>query len=79
MAQEARGIEMSLVGVEPIASLDKYKEVVKYSYELIDTIDENKIREIKSLKTFISTKEFITGIVAGILTGLISGYMLLFI
>ncbi|MDO9517890.1 MAG: hypothetical protein Q7J10_07575 [Methanosarcinaceae archaeon] len=79
MAQEARGIEMSLVGVEPIASLDKYKEVVKFGYELIDTIDENKIQEIKSLKTFISTKEFITGIVAGILTGLISGYMLLFI
>lgn len=79
LAQEARGIEMSLVGVQPMASLDKYKEVVKYGYKLIDTIDEHKIREIKSLKTFISTKEFITGIIAGILTGFISGYMLLFI
>ena len=72
LAQEARGMEMVSVGLAPIESLDKYKEVVKDSYELIDTIDENKIQEIKSLKRFVSTKEFMVGILAG----LISGYLL---
>ena len=72
LAQEARGMEMASVGLSPIASLDKYKEVVKDSYELIDTRDEDKIQEIKSLKRFVSTNEFIIGILAG----LISGYLL---
>jgi hypothetical protein len=76
LAQEARRIEMTSVGLSPIESLDKYKEVVKYSYELIDTIDENKMQEIKSLKKFVSTKEFIIGTAVGILAGLISGYLL---
>ena len=63
LAQEARGLEMASVGLAPIRSLDKYKEVVKYSYELIGTIDKNKIQEIESkaqeiesLKRFFSTK-----------------------
>ena len=72
LAQKARGIEMTSVGLSPIKSLDKYKEVVKDGYELIDTMDKNKIQEIKSLKRFVSTKEFIVGILAG----LISGYLL---
>jgi len=76
LAQEARGMELASVGLSPIASLDKYKEVVKDSYELIDMIDENKMQEIKSLKRFISTKEFIIGTAVGILAGLISGYLL---
>ena len=76
LAQEARRIEMTSVGLSPMESLDKYKEVVKYSYELIDTIDENKMQEIKSLKRFVSTKEFMIGTAVGILAGLISGYVL---
>jgi len=76
LAQEARGMELASVGLSPIASLDKYKEVVKDSYELIDMIDENKMQEIKSLKRFVSTKEFIIGTAIGILAGLISGYLL---
>ena len=72
LAQEARRIEMTSVGLAPIAALNKYKEVVKDGYELIDTIDENKMQEIKSLKRFVSTKEFMVGILAG----LISGYLL---
>ena len=72
LAQEARRVEMTSVGLAPIAALDKYKEVVKDGYELIDTIDENKMQEIKSLKRFVSTNEFIVGII----TGLLSGYLL---
>ena len=56
-----------------------YKGVVREGYKLIDNMDENKIKEIKSLKRFISTKEFTSGIAIGIFTGLISGYILLFI
>ena len=76
LAQEARRIEMTSVGLTPIAALNKYKEVVKGGYELIGTIDENKLQEIKSLKIFVSTKEFIIGMSVGILAGLISGYLL---
>ena len=72
LAQEARRIEMTSVGLAPIEALDKYKDVVKNGYELIDTIDENKMQEIKSLKRFVSTKEFSMGII----TGLLSGYLL---
>ena len=79
LAQEARNIEMKAVGIYPMSSLDKYKEVVKNSYELIDKRDNIKISEIKSLKRFISTKEFLIGIVIGVFGGLISGYLLLFI
>ncbi len=79
LAQEARNIEMKAVGISPMSSLDKYKEVVKNSYELIDKRDNIKISEIKSLKRFISTKEFLIGIVIGVFGGLISGYLLLFI
>jgi len=43
---------------------------------LIESKDEIKIKEIKSLKSFISTKEFIMGTAIGIFTGLISGYLL---
>jgi hypothetical protein len=76
LAQEARRIEMTSLGLAPIAALNKYKEVVKDGYELIDTIDENKMQEIKSQKRFISTKEFMVGTAVGILAGLISGYLL---
>lgn len=79
LAQEARNIEMKAVGISPMSSIDKYKEVVKNSYELIDKRDDIKISEIKSLKRFISTKEFLIGIVIGVFGGLISGYLLLFI
>jgi len=72
LAQEAIGIEMASGGLSPIESLDKYKEVVKDSYEWIGAMDKNKMQEIKSLKRFVSTKEFIVGIIAG----LISGYLL---
>ena len=67
---------MESVGLSPMASIDKYKEVVKNSYELIDKRDNIKISEIKSLKRFISTKEFLVGIVIGVFGGLISGYLL---
>ena len=76
LAQEARGIEMASVGLAPMESLDKYKEVVKDGYELISTRDKNKIKEIKSLKRFVSKKDFIVGIIVGIIAGLISGYLL---
>ena len=79
LAQEARSIEMESVGLSPMASIDKYKEVVKSGYELIDKRDNIKISEIKSLKRFISTKEFLIGIVIGVFGGLISGYVLSFI
>ena len=70
---------MESVGLSPMASIDKYKEVVKSGYELIDKRDNIKISEIKSLKRFISTKEFLIGIVIGVFGGLISGYVLSFI
>jgi len=79
LAQEARSIEMESVGLSPMASIDKYKEVVKSGYELMDKRDNIKISEIKSLKRFISTKEFLIGIVIGVFGGLISGYVLSFI
>lgn len=79
LAQEARRKEMTSVGLNPRASIDLYKGVVRKGYELMDNIDKNKIKEIKSLRGFISTKEFISGITIGIFTGLISGYLLLLI
>jgi hypothetical protein len=79
LAQEARKKETISVGLNPLASFDSYKEVVGAGYELIDSIDENKINEIKLLKRFISAKEFIAGLVIGIFTGVISGYLLEFI
>lgn len=76
LAQEARTLEMQSVGLNPMASFDKYKEVVSNGYELIKSVDENKRREIKSLKRFITTKEFITGIATGTIAGFISGFVL---
>jgi len=67
---------MQSVGLNPMASIDKYKEVVSKSYELIATLDESKKREIKSLKGFVSTKEFITGIATGTIAGFISGFII---
>jgi hypothetical protein len=75
LAQEARKKETTSVGLKPLASFDLYKEVVGAGYKLIDSIDENKINEIKSLTRFISAKEFIVGI----LIGVFSGYLLKFI
>ncbi|HJH31159.1 MAG TPA: hypothetical protein C5S50_02990 [Methanosarcinaceae archaeon] len=72
LAQEARRIELTSIGLASMTSLSKYKEVVKDSYELIDTIDEDKLRDINTLKRFVFSKEFIIGIIAG----LISGYLL---
>jgi hypothetical protein len=79
LAREARNKEMTSVGLNPLASIDSYKEVIGVGYELIDVIDENKIKEIKSLKRFISAKEFVVGMAIGLISGLISGYLLSFI
>ena len=76
LAQDARRKEMVSIGLNPLASIDLYKEVVRVGNELIESKDENKIKEIQSLKSFISTKEFIMGTAIGIFTGLISGYLL---
>ena len=72
LAQGARRKELESVGLNPMASLDLYKEVVKEEYEILSSIDQNKMQEIRSLKRFITTKEFIVGII----TGLVSGYIL---
>ncbi|MBA5942082.1 MAG: hypothetical protein H0M93_01955 [Methanophagales archaeon] len=79
LAQEARSIELESVGLDPMASIDKYKAVVQEGYRLIEKKDKNKIKDIKSLKGFISIKGFITGMVIGVFAGVISGYLLLFI
>ena len=76
LAQEARGIEMRSVGLDPLAPIDKYKELVGGGSKLVDVIDVNKMREIRSLKRFISTKEFIIGIITGLIAGLVSDYVL---
>lgn len=52
LAQEARRKEMVSVGLDPMAPVDAYREVVRAGYELINKRDENKIREIKSLKRY---------------------------
>jgi|Deesub1362B_J571_1020462.scaffolds.fasta_scaffold00148_21 hypothetical protein len=74
-AQEARRIEMENVGINPLASLERYKEAIEIGKELLGNIDHNKLEEFESFmwraKTFVTAREFIVGLFSGLLAGLI--------
>lgn len=77
LAKNARKIEISSVGVFPGKSIDAYYEAAKKFKEVFELIDAVKVKDFKtfSIKSFL--KEQGTGLVIGVISGLIAGYLLM--
>jgi len=75
LAQVARNLETSSVGVDPLESLDAYKKTIAFGRDLLDKIDPDKIENSKSIRRFISTREFIIGLVTGFISGFLSSLL----
>ena len=75
LAQKARNLETSSVGIDPLKALDAYKETIAFGQDLLDKIDHEKIENSKSIRRFISTKEFALGITTGFISGFLSSLL----
>jgi len=65
--REARRHEMEQVGVNPISSLDKYEKAIDIGRNLLSSLDELKIKKMSRLVKVVNSKEFLLGILAGVL------------
>ncbi len=72
LAQTARNLETSSVGVEPLKALEAYKETIAVGRDLLEKIDQEKIENSKSIRRFIMTKEFGIGLATGFISGVLS-------
>ncbi len=74
-AQEARKVELENVGEDPIASMKTYRDAIKIGKEILGNIDHYKIEEFESImwrfKTLLTAKEFLIGIITGVIAGII--------
>jgi hypothetical protein len=75
LAQKARNLETSSVGVEPLRALEAYKETIALGRALLEKIDQEKIENSKSIRRFISTREFIIGLTTGFISGVLSSLL----
>lgn len=71
-AQEARRLEMTSVGDEPLQSINKYKEVVAIGVELLNSIDSEKENKVGLLIAFATSKEVIITILLSFIAGLMA-------
>jgi len=76
LARTARTKEIASMGIEPNASLDLYKEVVKESLKLAGSLDKHKIGEIQKLKGLTHLKIIILQNFIGFITGFASASLL---
>ncbi len=75
LAKKARRVEMESIGVDPLASLEYYKKAIEIGNELLESVDHHKLQELESLskniKTIITAREFLIGVLTGIISTLI--------
>ena len=75
LAQKARNLETSSVGVEPLKALEAYKETIALGRCLLDKVDPEKIENSKSIRRFVSTREFIIGLTTGFISGVLVNWL----
>ena len=75
LAQKARNLETSSVGVEPLRALEAYKETIALGRDLLEKVDQEKIENSKSIRRFISTREFVIGLTTGFISGVLSSLL----
>ncbi len=63
--QEARKLELENVGVDPLKSLDAFGEAVSIGWEILKSIDENKIHKLKKKSAIDKIKHFFIDILMG--------------
>lgn len=75
-AREARNIELTNIGDGPLKSVEKYKETVNIGINLFKSVDHIKVHKFRKFRTIIATKECISILILGIISGLFAGIIL---
>jgi len=78
-SQEARKKELECIGVDPLESVELYKETILIGKKLFGYIDRYKKQQFDDLKTIIDTRKFVSSLaisfVVGVLTGFVGNYL----
>jgi len=75
-AQDARNFEINNIGSNPIESIKRYKETIAIGYNLLESVDRDKLRKLNIFKTIITTKECIITIILGMISAFIFGIII---
>lgn len=71
-AVEARTFELSNIGKDPLASIDKYLEATLIAENLLGSIDDDKLKELQRMFQMHKWREWI---IAGIIGALIGFFL----
>ena len=80
IAQDARKTELKNVGVNAMASIDKYREAILIGVNLLENVDSEKIKSFESFygrfKLKVLTKEVVISVIAGLIAGFALGNLI---
>lgn len=54
---------------------EAYKETIALGRALLEKVDQEKIENSKSIRRFISTREFVIGLTTGFISGVLSSLL----
>lgn len=74
-AQIARSMELKNIGIDPLGSINLYKEAIITGKALIGYIDGNKVQKFSRVRQIIKTKEFIISNFVSFCVGLLINYV----
>lgn len=75
LAKEARKEELRSVGIDPMASLEKYKNAIDVGWSLLRSKDDVKFTLIQKYKIIFFLKTQTVGIIIGLAVGLATSYI----
>ena len=71
----ARLEELKQVGVDPLASLEKYEKALQLGKEVEMYIDDSKIYQFNHFKSILDVKVHIVSFLLGVIASMVGGYM----
>lgn len=74
-AQNARKKELESIGVDPLESVELYKEAIVLGKNLITYIDGRNQQKFNKFRQITKMKEYVIGFIIGIAAGLLANYI----
>lgn len=71
----ARLEELKQVGVDPLASLEKYEKALQLGKEVEMYIDDSKIYQFNHFKNILNAKVHVISFLLGVIASIVGGYM----
>jgi len=84
-AQNARQMEISSIGIDPLKCIEEYEKTIKIGFKIIESQDPSKLHYVNELVDKITIIEwikvniipiFVGGVIGGIIAGLITQFIL---